>query len=152
MFKSPTKSSNGAAAASNGTTGARGSRRAVFCDVVVEPGALENDGEEFETGSKYLERLSELVCGFVAEPASLAAVGDFIGQLGHYIPLVSDDDHQQPIVPRPSTPGKPPRVDPAAVIYNLRELASTEQSYLLKMRALNEVSRLAAIRAETFLL
>ncbi|BGP05508.1 hypothetical protein JCM10049v2_001314 [Rhodotorula toruloides] len=93
---------------------AKGKRRAVFCDVVVDDLELDENG----------------VCVYPTGPAS-----DFLNSLGSPITLPESSSSQpQPI--RPMTPGKVPKVDFDKVRQSLHELWVTEESYLRKVSSL----------------
>ncbi|GAA6043638.1 hypothetical protein JCM8097_000848 [Rhodosporidiobolus ruineniae] len=100
------------AAASAGAD--KGKRRAVFCDLVLDDIELDEDGRfVFPTG-----------------PAA-----NFLDSLGTPVHL-PDPGPSQPTAIRPTTPGKPRKVDYDKVRQSLHELWVTEESYLRKMSSL----------------
>ncbi|BGP22351.1 hypothetical protein JCM10295v2_001230 [Rhodotorula toruloides] len=93
---------------------AKGKRRAVFCDVVVDDLELDENG----------------VCVYPIGPTS-----DFLNSLGSPIAL-PEPTSSQPQAFRPMTPGKVRMVDFDKVRQSLQELWVTEESYLRKVSSL----------------
>lgn len=72
----------------------------------------------------------------------------FLSNLGTPIYLASTLDPSRSQTPRPSTPGKPPRVDYGAVRRNLKELWETEHSYVQKIQSLLKASAAPSLRSK----
>lgn len=80
-------------------------------------------------------------CSALTISLPLAVFSPFLSNLGTSIRPPSNDQASRSATPRPSTPGKPPRVDYGAVRRHLYELWDTEASYFRKIHSLLTVSR-----------